>query len=305
MSTGIVIPEPVGVVKPGYYSDGHPLDEVHYLESKLILKPEPFNSVKAFLDYGALVRKQAAAFGVEVSNREVAGHQPELREVLFLDTPDFRLYNNAFILRRRTRYEANFPVGDPEIVFKFRHPDVQQAAQMDVRPKIAGPYQIKFKAEMLPLRDEIGGHRILFSHNAQFGMSRASVGDSASVGLLAGIFPALQTLQDSPDDRVELVNHMVVEELLQELGTLEFGKGVSADCNVALWRSRAEHTPLVAEFAFQCKFKRSEELHEKAMHRVRDFFVSLQEVGRDWVALGTTKTAVVYRLNGNPPQNHE
>jgi hypothetical protein len=305
MSSGITIPAPVGIVKPGYYSDGHPLDEVHYLESKLILKPEPFNSVKAFLDYGALVRRQAEALDVELGNRAVVSRPPDLREVQFYDTPDFRLYNNAFILRRRTRYQAGFPTGDPEIVFKFRHPDVQKAAETDVRPKIARPYQIKFKAEMLPLRDRIGGHRILFSHNAQFGLRSGAIGGVASVGLLAETFPALQALKKAPEERVELVNHMVVEELLQELGRLDFGKGVEADCNVALWRGRAEHNPLVAEFAFQCKFKRSDELHDKAMHRVHDFFVALQESGRDWVALGTTKTAVVYRLNGNPPQNHE
>jgi len=55
-----------------------------------------------------------------------AAPRPEIREVLFLDTADFGLYNNAFILRRRIRYEDGFPSGDPEIVFKFRHPDMPQ-----------------------------------------------------------------------------------------------------------------------------------------------------------------------------------
>ena len=41
---------------------------------------------------------------------------------------------------------------------------------MDVRPKIAGDYRIKFKAEALPLKGEIGGVRTLYSHNAQFPM---------------------------------------------------------------------------------------------------------------------------------------
>ena len=38
---------------------------------------------------------------------------------------------------------------------------------------------------------------------------------------------------------------------------------------------------------------------------VEDLFVLLQNVESDWVSLGTTKTGAVYRLNGNPPQNHE
>jgi hypothetical protein len=31
--------------------------------------------------------------------------------------------------------------------------------------------------------------------------------------------------------------------------------------------------------------------------------VSLQDVARDWISLGTTKTGIVYRLKGNPPQS--
>ena len=57
------------------------------------------------------------------------GARPAIREVMFLDTEDFRLYNNAFILRRRIRFEDGFPASDPEVVFKFRHPDQQKAAE--------------------------------------------------------------------------------------------------------------------------------------------------------------------------------
>ena len=41
-----------------------------------------------------------------------------------------------------------------------------------MRPNIAGKYRIKFKAEALPLKDEVGGYRILYSHNCQFGLSQ-------------------------------------------------------------------------------------------------------------------------------------
>ena len=98
-------------LKPGKYSDGHPLDEVQYLECKLILKPDRFTSAKVFQEYGALVGRAAKEFGIGFSTKGVA-LKPEIREVLFLDTADFRLYNNAFILRRRIAYENGFPVGD-------------------------------------------------------------------------------------------------------------------------------------------------------------------------------------------------
>ena len=84
-----------------------------------------------------------------------------------------------------------FPVGDPEIVFKFRHPDEQKATALDVRPKIAGAYRIKFKAEALPLKDEVGGYRILYSHNCQFGLSQMHDADKTSMATLVKVFPAL------------------------------------------------------------------------------------------------------------------
>ena len=82
-----------------------------------------------------------------------------IREIVFGDTPDFCLYKNGFILRRRIQYVDGFPVGDPEIVFKFRDANMQRAAAIDVRPDIAGRYRIKFKIQALPLSDRIGGYR--------------------------------------------------------------------------------------------------------------------------------------------------
>ena len=39
--------------------------------------------------------------------------------------------------------------------------------------------------------------------------------------------------------------------------------------------------------------------------RCQQFFIALQQSGHDWLFLGTTKTGLVYRLKGNPPQSHE
>lgn len=292
-------------LKDGNYSDGHPLDQVQYLECKLILKPDRFTSAKAFLEYGALVGMTAKELGVSLNNRD-AVLAPELREVLFLDTcDDFSLYNHAFILRRRIRYELGFLAGDPEIVFKFRHPDMQTAANLDVRPKIAGQYRIKFKAEALPLKDQIGGYRLLFSHNVEVGLSQLPEGDRTSMATLANVFPCLARLKTSSKDRLKLVNQTIIEEVLQDLGVLDFGHGITAKANVALWRERGMYQSLCGEFTFQAKFKRGDELHEKARKRMRGFFIALQQAGHDWLSLGTTKTGMVYRLRGNPPQGHE
>jgi hypothetical protein len=297
-------PPPVAESKPGQYSDGHPLDEVQYLECKLILKPDRFTAAKVFLDYGKLVAKTAKEFGVGFASKGIV-LKPAIREVVFLDTADFRLYNHAFILRQRVVYESGFPAGEPEIVFKFRHPDQEEAAALDVRPRIAGNYRIKFKAEALPLKDEVGGYRLLFSHNAQFPLSQAPEGDPTSMATLARVFPALAALKTSDTDRVELVNQTIVEEVLQDLGVLDFGKGITAESNISIWRERGTHHPLCGEFAFQARFKRQDEVSEKTKNRCQQFFIALQQSSHDWLLLGATKTALVYRLKGNPPQSHE
>jgi hypothetical protein len=291
-------------IRQGVYSDGKPLDDIQYFQGKLILKPDRFTSAKVFLEFGKLVGKAAKATGVRFNTSGVI-LKPIFREVVFGDTADFRLYNNAFILRRRITYENGFPVGEPEVVFKFRHTDIQKAAETDVRPKIAGNFRIKFKTEALPLKDQIGGYRRLFSHNTQFPLSQMPEGDRLSMSYLAELFPALAFLKQSAGDRIELVNQTIVEEVLQDLGFLDFGGGAVANANVAIWRERGSHKPLCGEFAFQAKFKSRDEIHDKQIQRCHNFFIALQQETRDWLSLGSTKTGLVYRLKGNPPNAHE
>jgi len=171
-----------------------------------------------------------------------------------------------------------------------------------VRPNIPGDYQIKFKAEALPLKEKLGGYRFLFSHNVEFELQREM--HSASMATLPEFLPALARLKTLAAKKVDLVNHTIVEEVLQDLGVLDFGKGVVAKSNAALRRERGNHKLLIGEFSFECKFKRRSELNEKGLERVRRFFISLQEIAGEWISFGTTKTEIVYRLKGNPPQSH-
>lgn len=292
-------------IKPGRYADGMPFNDVQYLECKLILRPNHFTSRKSFFDFAKVMRRPAQQAGVRFSVEGFTEQPLQIREVLFMDTADFRLYNNAFILRRRIPYRDGFPVGDPEIVFKFRHSEVQKTAAIDVRPNIRGDFRIKFKVEALPLKDRLGGVRLLYSHNAEFGLSALEEGEHTSLETIVKMLPALSSLKRSRGEKVQLVGGTIVEEVLQDIGMLDFGEGITSVANVALWRSRGDHRPLIGEFAFQIKFKRREDLNEQALQRVEAFFIALQDAAKDWIALGATKTGVVYRLKGNPPHAHE
>ena len=103
---------------------------------------------------------------------------------------------------------------------------------------------------------------------------------------LLHVFPALHGLKTAPGERVELVNHTAVQEVLLDIGMLDFGKGIEAKSNVAVWRTRGDMKQLVGEFAFQCKFKRKDEFHVKAMKRAEQLLVALQYAGRGLGRLG-------------------
>src|SRR5262249_28423758 len=211
----------------------------------------------------------------------------------------------AFILRRRVIYENGFAVSDPEIVFKFRHPDIQKAAAIDVRPRIFGNYEVKFKAEALPLKDQVGGYPLLFSHNVQFPLSAVHEHNNHSAATLLHVLPALKVLKLRETETVALVNATAVEEVLKDIAMLEFGKGIEAKANVAVWRTRGDQKQLVGEFAYQIKVDKRDDLHRTARRRCEQFFINLQYAAQEWLALGTTKTRAVYRLKGNPPNAHE
>jgi hypothetical protein len=289
----------------GNYGDGAEFDKIKYLEAKLILKPDRFTSVDGFREFGQAMQATAKKVGVGFIADPNTSRRPEIREIIFVDTPDFRLYNNSFILRRRISYVDGFPVGDPEIVFKFRSEDRDAAIALDVRPKIAGKYRIKLKAQAMPLKDQVGGMRILFSHNCQFGISQAHDADKTSMSTLLHVFPALAALKTVPNEKVSLVNGGIVEEVLLPLGQLDFKRGIIAKCDVSLWRSRGDHMPLIGEFGFQVRFEDAEEVGMKSRNLARQFFIALQHDVQHWMALGTTKTGTVYRMKGYKPESDE
>lgn len=270
---------------------------ITHLQGKLLVKADRLSSLDHFHQFGKQIKRHAKSLKVGFAEDPESNRKPRVREIVFGDTKDFRLYKQDFILRRRIRYVDGFPAGEPEIVFKFRCPDRERAAALDVRPAIPGRFRVKFKAQILPLNDQLGGYRLLYSHNCQFGLSQAPAGNRRTMSYLARAFPALQRLKKPTQESIEFVNEGIVEELLLPVGELDFGKGIVAKSDIALWRTRGEHMPLIAEYSFQVKLGRGDRLPRKAAHLVEEFFIGLQRKLSTWVALGATKTGLVYGIN--------
>jgi hypothetical protein len=62
---------------------------------------------------------------------------------------------------------------------------------------------------------------------------------------------------------------------------------------------------MIAEFGYQLKFEGLAALHPKARDLSERFFKEIQLECSDWVALGTTKTAMVYGMGRKPVNHHE
>ena len=292
-------------LKAGTYADGLPFHEINYLSCKLVLRPNHFRSRDSLFDFVKILREPAERYTVKFSSGHFRHEPVQIREVLFVDTPDFRLYNNAFILRRRIPYRDGFPIGDPEIVFKFRHPDMQRAAETDVRPQILGDHRVKFKCQALPLRNRLGGVRLLFSHNVQFPRSNADEKDVLSMRTITKVFPILDKLRKDPNEQVELVGNTIIEEVQQDLGMLDFGDGIEGKVSVALWRTRGEHRPLIGEAGFQIKLKDRKQMALDAITRAEAFFIALQYAAQSWIRDTRFLSTFHLRLNGNAPTSHE
>jgi len=187
-----------------------PHDDLHYREYKILLRPERFTSPQAFKDFWHAVKHVAKECDVRLEEAPDA-FVNQVREVLFFDTPGYDLYNNHFIVRLRTLYHEGWPVGTPELTVKFRHPDFEKAAKVDIRPALAGETRIKFKQELLPLKDRLGDIRSIFSHNSVLALPREAM--NFALKNITHAFPAFGQIQADQDAPIELVNDMAVEEV--------------------------------------------------------------------------------------------
>jgi hypothetical protein len=72
-----------------------------------------------------------------------------------------------------------------------------------VRPQITGDHKVKFKCELLALKDQLGGVRRSFSHNVEFPISHAHIEFPPSMDVWTRIFPVWRKLKREQDDVVD------------------------------------------------------------------------------------------------------
>ncbi len=282
---------------------GEAAEKIHYREYKLLLKPERFageDGFHKFYKHAHHVAKQ-----LDIQFEKADQHESHIREVVFYDTPHFKLYNDGFILRKRTFFKHGHPEPNFELTIRFRHPDATVAAAVDMRPLLPCIHTIKFKEELLQLSDTLGGMRTLYANGCE--LDTPNVVLTQRFEIISQVFPALQRVRTAnPKATFTLVNDVVVDETLVHLGELHFGPKTSCKASVAVWRNRATGRDMIGEFGYQLKFEGLASLHRKPRELSEKFFKAIQlDAGAEWVALGTTKTSLVYGAGRQSVKHHE
>jgi hypothetical protein len=277
-------------------------DRPRYAEFKVLLRPDRLRRIIQAFDLWQHIRGAVEQAGVRYTpiHGEPAIRQ---RDVMFYDTPDFRLYENHFILRRRTHFRDGWTTAHDELTFKFRHPEEERVRAVDMRPGLLGNARIKFKREILPLTDRVGGIRHIYTQNCVLTMP--PVEEGFDLEQAAELFPALHDVASGDHVKIGLVNRVTVNETLTEFGVLDFGKDLEGVASLALWRDTQSSAPIVSELGFQLKFEELDDEVEERLTRIEGFFKLLQHLIAPWLFLGTTKTNLVYQREGHEVKNRE
>jgi len=288
--------------QPGADSSFH-RDLIQYREFKLMLRADRFTHSQQFHKFWKLTRRLAKSLGIAIRKRGKP-METHLREVLFFDTPKFRLYNNGFILRRRTFYRDGVPQPQHELTLKFRDPDFDATAAVDVRPRMPCSYVVKFKEEILMPYDQIGGMRAIYSHGCELDTPSAAI--TQNFESVSKAFPALMRTGAKARTALSVVNGIAIEEVLVNFGEIDFAGKMTAKATLAIWRNRMTQELFIGEYGFQLKFRAPEDFRDGPNELAEAFYLGLQTEAAEWLQLGaTTKTAMIYRMGKTPVFSHE
>jgi hypothetical protein len=269
----------------------HSTSLVTHREFKLLLKPEKFPTRRAVLEFNELLSHWAQKLGVHYEPVESLDSQ--LRIVQFYDTKNEDLRKNKLIFRIRQIRAGGWPDDSWELTFKCRTPEYGRAAAFDTDTILTKLQKKKFKEELIR-GDRPGTMQSIFSNNVI--IEYPDIEMEFPLSRLATALPYLKTLGLNMDEPLSIVSGAKVFELQSTLGNISFGHGVSAHVTLALWARPIpdRFEPLIAEFGFSTHVLGADDKEQKGQRAADEFFKALQVPLRDYLADGTTKTALIY-----------
>lgn len=261
-------------------------------EFKLLINPNGLDRRSKIAHLSNLLVAFCQKSGVEFFHLDNAN--TGLRNVYFYDTPGEHFRRNNLILRVRESRQNVWVDDWCEVTMKCRAHSLIDSLAYDPKPQIAQKARLRLKEEILR-GDGLGTARMIYSNNAILDTVPVDSVFDRSMKSVIGFFPDLKKLGIADDVPIRIVGgrtNKILEACLP-LGNLVFGETVQAHCDIGIWM-RSVGDPIIGELAFSYRVN-NENRAETAAHKKADkFFKSLQLALPDWLASGTTKTALIY-----------
>ncbi|MBS1226936.1 MAG: hypothetical protein H6R17_213 [Proteobacteria bacterium] len=261
-------------------------------EFKLLLQPDGLDRHSRVGQLQRAIHELCDDAGIVFSSPEtmVGG----LRNVFFVDTDDRAFHRNKLILRVRES-RSNIWLDDwCEVTFKCRSENIDRAWAYNPVPHSDLAHRIRFKEEILK-DGAIGSIRRIYSHNSVLDTVPAELLTKQKLRQLAAVYPGLAQVNLPLDKTAQMVGgrRNKVLEACVTLGHIAFSESVLAHCEIAIW-FRAIGKPMVGELAFAYRVSKTNRRDIAAHQCADDFFRKLQAHFAAQLAIGTTKTAMVY-----------
>lgn len=261
-------------------------------EFKLLLKPVGLDRRIQITTLQNLIVSFCQKNGVNFFHLDNAN--TGLRNVYFFDTPGEHFRRNNLILRVRESRQNVWIDDWCEVTLKCRTPDLKSSLKYDPKPKSIHKYRLRLKEEILRA-DQLGSSRRIYSNNSILDAVPVDEVFERSFGSIVQSFPDLNRLSLEEKMPVRVVGgktNKVLEACLP-IGNLSFGDGVQAHCDIGIWM-RSVGEPIIGELAYSYRVTDANRADTKAHKRADKFFEKLQLAIPEWLATGTTKTALIY-----------
>lgn len=261
-------------------------------EFKLLLKPEGLDRRSRIAQLSSLIVAFCQKAGVEFFHLDNAN--TGLRNVFFYDTPGEHFRRNNLILRVRESRQNVWVDDWCELTLKCRAHTLKESLTYNPKPNVAHKVRMRLKEEILR-GDGLGTARMIYSNNAIVDTMPVDSIFDRKLKSVIDFFPDLRKLDVDLALPVQIVGgrtNKVLEACLP-LGNLAFGAGVQAHCDIGIWM-RSVGDPIVGELAYSYRVTDENRGDVQAHKKADKFFKQLQLALGDWLASGTTKTALVY-----------
>jgi tetratricopeptide (TPR) repeat protein len=171
---------------------------------------------------------------------------------------------------------------------------LKESLKYNPSPAAMHKSRLRLKEEILR-GDGLGTERMIYSNNAILDTVPIDRVFDRRLDSIAEFFPDIKKLDAEDHLPVRIVGgrtNKILEACLP-LGNLVFGENVQAHCDIGIWM-RSVGDPIIGELAFSYRVNNSNRGDTDAHKKANKFFRQLQLAIPEWLASGTTKTALIY-----------